>query len=49
VKQAEALAGLKLTTSRRGSYASPGVKGYTGLLEKFAPSEPSLRAKRSNP
>ena len=32
VKQAEALAGLKLTTSRRGSYASPGVKAYTGLL-----------------
>ncbi len=28
VKQAEALAGLKLTTSRRGSYASPGVKKY---------------------
>jgi len=49
VKQAEALAGLKLTTSRRGSYASPGVKKYTGLLEEFAPSDPSLRAKRSNP
>ena len=50
VKQAEALAGLKLTTSRRGSYASPGVKPYTGLLEGFAPSQsPSLRAKRSNP
>ena len=37
VKQAEALAGLKLTTSRRGAYASPGVKRYTGLLEGFAP------------
>jgi len=43
VKQAEALAGLKLTTSRRGSYASPVVKSYTGLLEPFAPSDPSLR------
>jgi len=50
VKQAEALAGLKLTTSRRGSYAQPAAKSYTGLLEKFAPPpEPSLRAKRSNP
>jgi len=37
VKQAEALAGLKLTTSRRGSYASPGVKKYDGLLAPFAP------------
>src|SRR6187399_555327 len=37
VKQAEALAGLKLTTSRRGAYASPGAKAYTGLLERFAP------------
>ena len=38
VKQAEALAGLKLTTSRRGSYASPGAKAYTGLLQPFAPN-----------
>ena len=37
VKQAEALVGLKLTTSRRGSYAFPTAKGYSGLLEKFAP------------
>ena len=37
VKQAEALAGLKLTTSRRGSYASPGVKRYDGILAPFAP------------
>jgi allantoin racemase len=37
VKQAEALAGLKLTTSRRGSYAAPAAKAYSGLLEKFAP------------
>jgi allantoin racemase len=41
VKQAEALAGLKLTTSRRGSYASPGVKPYTGLLAPFAPPSSS--------
>ena len=37
VKQAEALAGLKLTTSRRGSYALPAAKDYAGMLEKFAP------------
>ena len=30
VKQAEALAGLKLTTSRRGAYASPGAKKLRG-------------------
>jgi allantoin racemase len=37
VKQAEALVGLKLKTSRRGSYAFPSAKSYSGLLEKFAP------------
>ena len=37
VKQAEALAGLKLKTSRRGSYASPAAKNYVGLLVPFAP------------
>ena len=37
VKQAEALAALKLTTSRRGAYASPGAKTYSGLLKDFAP------------
>src|SRR5712672_54584 len=37
VKQAEALAGLKLTTSRRGSYAFPAAKRYAGMLEPFAP------------
>ena len=37
VKQAEALAGLKLTTSRRGSYAAPAAKAYSGLLAPFAP------------
>src|ERR1700687_573066 len=35
VKQAEALVGLKLTTSRRGSYALPAAKDYTGLLAPF--------------
>lgn len=37
VKQAEALAGLKLSTSRRGSYALPVAKNYAGLLAPFAP------------
>jgi allantoin racemase len=37
VKQAEALAALKLTTSRRGAYASPAAKRYSGLLKDFAP------------
>ena len=41
VKQAEALASLKLTTSRRGAYAFPEAKAYSGMLEPFAPtSEP---------
>jgi allantoin racemase len=38
VKQAEALVGLKLTTSRRGSYALPGAKEYSGMLKPFAPT-----------
>jgi len=37
VKQAEALAALRLTTSRRGAYASPGAKAYSGILAPFAP------------
>jgi allantoin racemase len=37
VKQAEALVGLKLTTSRRGAYALPATKSYAGLLSPFAP------------
>jgi allantoin racemase len=37
VKQAEALVGLNLTTSRRGSYAFPAAKSYAGMLEPFAP------------
>src|SRR3954471_8116041 len=39
VKQAEALVGLKLKTSRRGSYALPGAKDYAGLLAPFAPKK----------
>jgi allantoin racemase len=37
VKQAEALVGLKLTTSRRGCYALPEPKNYAGMLDRFAP------------
>jgi allantoin racemase len=37
VKQAEALIGLRLTTSRRGSYAFPIAKNYAGMLEPFGP------------
>jgi allantoin racemase len=37
VKQAEALAALKLTTSRHGAYAFPTEKNYSGLLAPFAP------------
>jgi len=37
VKQAEALAVLKLMTSRRGAYASPSGKAYSGILKDFAP------------
>jgi allantoin racemase len=37
VKQAEALAALKLTTSRRGCYVFPVAKNYSGLLAPFAP------------
>lgn len=42
VKQAEALVGLKLTTSRRGAYAFPAAKHYSGILQPFAPpTEPA--------
>ena len=37
VKQAEALIALGLKTSKRGAYASPVVKPYTGALSGFAP------------
>lgn len=38
VKQAEALVALGLTTSKRGTYASPVAKPYTGALAEFAPT-----------
>jgi len=37
VKQAEALVAQRLTTSKRGSYASPLPKSYSGPLAVFAP------------
>ena len=38
VKQAEALVGLGLRTSKRGSYATPIRKAYTGAMKEFAPA-----------
>lgn len=37
VKMAEGLIALGLRTSKRGTYAPPLVKPYTGLLKDFAP------------
>lgn len=37
VKLAEGLAALGLTTSRRGGYAAPDAKRYTGEFTRFAP------------
>jgi len=37
VKQIEALVGLGLRTSKRGTYASPIVKTYSGAMAPFAP------------
>jgi allantoin racemase len=37
VKQAEALIALRLTTSKRGAYAAPVVKAYSGIMQSFAP------------
>ncbi|WP_163269266.1 aspartate/glutamate racemase family protein [Chelativorans alearense] len=37
VKQAEALVSLGLTTGKRGAYAFPARKAYTGALAGFAP------------
>ncbi|EPE97557.1 aspartate/glutamate racemase family protein [Rhizobium grahamii] len=37
VKQAEALVSLGLSTSKRGSYASPLAKAFTGAMSAFAP------------
>ncbi|MCX8996425.1 aspartate/glutamate racemase family protein [Rhizobiaceae bacterium BDR2-2] len=39
VKQAEALIALNLSTAKRGAYARPVDKTYTGLLSAFAPQE----------
>ncbi|TCR86050.1 aspartate/glutamate racemase family protein [Rhizobium sp. BK376] len=38
VKQAEALVSLGLSTSKRGSYASPLHKPFLGAMSSFAPS-----------
>lgn len=38
VKQAEALVALGLSTSKRGAYAPPVAKAYTGALAEFAPT-----------
>ena len=38
VKQAEALIGLGLRTSKRGAYATPLIKSYAGALSGFAPA-----------
>ena len=38
VKQAEALVGLGLETSKRGAYAAPVAKRYDGALAEFAPA-----------
>jgi allantoin racemase len=37
VKQAEALVGQRLTTSKRGSYATPFSKTYAGVMAAFSP------------
>ncbi|WP_210204378.1 aspartate/glutamate racemase family protein [Devosia submarina] len=38
VKQAEALVALRLSTSKRGAYATPTAKPYAGTLAEFAPA-----------
>ena len=38
VKHAETLISLKLTTAKRGAYASPVEKPYLGLMEAFSPN-----------
>ena len=38
VKQAEALVAQRLTTSKRGSYATPLAKTYIGAMAEFAPA-----------
>lgn len=39
VKQAEALVSLGLSTSKRGSYAAPLAKTFTGEMSRFAPMQ----------
>jgi allantoin racemase len=38
VRQAEALVALGLATSKRGTYAPPVAKSYTGMMASFQPS-----------
>ncbi|MFT4183092.1 MAG: aspartate/glutamate racemase family protein [Rhizobium sp.] len=38
VKQAEALVSLGLSTSKRGSYAAPLAKSFTGAMSAFSPA-----------
>jgi len=38
VKQAEALVSQNLKTSKRGSYATPAAKAFSGLMDIFAPT-----------
>jgi allantoin racemase len=38
IKQAEALIAQRLTTSKRGSYATPLAKTYIGAMAEFAPT-----------
>jgi allantoin racemase len=38
VRQAEALVALGLATSKRGTYAPPVAKSYTGMMASFEPS-----------
>jgi allantoin racemase len=38
VKQAEALVSLGLSTSKRGSYAAPLAKSFTGAMSGFSPA-----------
>jgi allantoin racemase len=39
VTMAEGLAAQGVTTSRRGAYAKPLAKSYSGLFERFSPKD----------
>ncbi len=39
VKLVEGLASLQLKTSRRGGYAAPRQKAYSGILERYSPGK----------